>query len=64
MDLNALIHLPVQQAVLLAQAAGYHVEVQHTAPPRGPIQGEARVVRVYQHEQTMVITASFYVCAK
>ena len=64
MDLSALVHLPVDEAVKTAQNMGYTVETQQTAPPRGPIDGEEKVVRVKADGQTLVLTTAFYVRAK
>ena len=64
MDLNYLVHLPVDEAVQAAQNMGYTVQTQQTAPPRGPIDGEEKVVRVKANGQTLVLTTAFYVRAK
>ena len=64
MDLKSLVHLPVEEAVKAAQNMGYTVETQQTAPPRGPIEGQERVVRVKADGQTLVLTTAFYVRAK
>ena len=64
MDLNYLVHLPVDEAVQAAQNMGYTVQIQQTAPPRGPIDGEEKVVRVKADGQTLVLTTAFYVRAK
>ena len=64
MDLNYLVHLPVDEAVQAAQNMGYTVQTQQTAPPRGPIDGEEKVVRVKADGQTLVLTTAFYVRAK
>jgi len=64
MDLNHLVHLPVPEALDLAKDAGYHVTIEKTAPPRGPIEGQERVVRVKLDGETLVLTTAFYVHAK
>ena len=64
MDLNHLVHLPAAQAIELAKDAGYHVAIEKTAPPRGPIEGQERVVRVKPDGETLVLTTAFYVHAK
>ncbi|MBP3372470.1 MAG: hypothetical protein J6L88_08085 [Clostridia bacterium] len=64
MDLNHLVHLPLSDAVTLAQDQGYCVQIQQTAPPRGPIDGQERVVRVKLDGETLVLTTAFYVRAK
>ena len=64
MTLDGFVHLPVEKAKQLAEAQGFDVMVENTAPPRGPIDGEERVVRVKADGQTLVFTTAFYVRAK
>lgn len=56
-----VVHLPVQEALRVLAKAGFAACVQHTAPPRGPIDGVERVVRVLRRDDgTLVVTTAFY----
>ena len=57
-----VVHLPVQEALrALAQAGFAAARVQRTAPPRGPIDGVERVVRVLcRDDGALVVTTAFY----
>ena len=61
MNLRDLVHLPIDEATRAAKLEGACVRVEMTAPPRGPIEGEARVVRAKcDADGTIVLTAAFY----
>ena len=58
--MEELVHRTIQEAEALLQAAGETVRIIRTAPPRGPIEGTERVVRVTREEDTVVLTTAFY----
>lgn len=61
MNLRDLVHLPIDEATRTAKHEGACVRVEMTAPPRGPIEGEARVVCAKcDADGTIVLTAAFY----
>jgi hypothetical protein len=46
MQIDALLTLELDVALILCRSAGWQVEVENTSPPRGELTGRYRVLRV------------------
>lgn len=61
---DELLHADVQDAADRLDRAGYRYRIERTDPPKRPIEGEERAVRIRQEDGTVIVTSAVFVKEK